>query len=90
MCDDCKPVVDLEYKPVLIGAGDMKQEEIDAERRKVIELSNESVLHGYDMAMELLVTAGQVEAVKLLGESREIIDLGLKNSIDERIQDVTD
>jgi hypothetical protein len=70
---------------VLIGVGDFKQEDIDAERRKVVELSNESVLHGYDMAIELLETAEQHHAAKILGESREIIELGLKNSINERI-----
>jgi hypothetical protein len=37
------------------------------------------------MAIELLETAEQHHAAKILGESREIIELGLKNSINERI-----
>jgi hypothetical protein len=85
-----EPILKDYNKPVLIGVGDFKQEDIDAERRKVVELSNESVLHGYDMAIELLETAEQHHAAKILGESREIIELGLKNSINERIHEVND
>ena len=84
-----EPILKDESEPVLIEVGDFKKEDIDAERRKVIELSNESVLHGYDMAIELLETAEQHHAAKILGESRTIIELGLKNSINERIHEVS-
>lgn len=66
-------------------------EEIEANRRKVIELSNESILHGYDMAIELVELSGSAEAASLLKENREIIAKGLGLGIEDRIKDnVTD
>lgn len=54
--------------------------------REIIELSNRSVLHGYDMAIELLGIAQEESAVKSLIESRSIIEGGLKNIGDEKIK----
>ena len=78
----------VEYSPILIGAGDinMAQDKIDEERRKIVELSNESVLHGYDLAIELLKKAEETHSVELLSDNRKIIELGLKNTISERIK----
>ncbi len=77
--------------PVLIGAGNFKikkgEETVTLETHKeIIELSNKSVLHGYDMAIELLGIAQEESAVKSLIESRSIIESGLKNIRDKKVK----
>ena len=62
-------------------------EDVEANRRKVIELSNDSILHGYDMALELVELSGSAEAASLLRENRKIIAKGLGLGIEERIKD---
>ena len=59
---------------------------IKAERLKIIELSNESVLHGYDMAAQVLTASGNMEGLNTLMEQRPIIELGLKNGVEQRIE----
>ena len=67
-------------------AGEMTASQILDEKRKIVELSNDSVMHGYDIAIQLLASHGNVDAVKLLGENRAIIEVGLQNSVDERLK----
>ena len=64
----------------------LSPEEIKKERAKIIELSNESVLHGYDMATQILTAAGNKEGLLTLIENRTIIELGLKNGVEQRIE----
>jgi len=77
----------FEAKPILIGAGNPEDNTLIAdERRKIVELSNDSILHGYDLAIELLQVAEQLDAVKALEEGRAIIEAGLKHSVESRIE----
>jgi hypothetical protein len=76
----------------VMGAGNFNINETDEERilkqkTDIIELSNKSVLHGFDMAVELLGIAGEEAAVKSLIESRSIIEIGLKNGTEDRAKD---
>lgn len=71
-------------KSILIGAGNFDIEKSDEtitleKHKEIIELNNKSVLHGYDMAIELLGLAKEENAVKLLIESKSVIEDGLKN-----------
>ncbi len=77
----------------VMGAGDFNINETDDEKilqqkKDIIELSNKSVLHGFDMAVELLGIAGEETAVKSLIESRSIIEVGLTNGIEDRAKEV--
>ncbi len=70
--------------PELIVSGNFNIETEDKTitletHQEIIALSNRSVLHGYDMAIELLGLAQEESAVKSLMESRSIIESGLKN-----------
>lgn len=58
--------------------GDMNEEQIAEQRKKIVELSNESVLHGFDLAIQLMEAAGQLNAVATLRANRVIIEMGLK------------
>lgn len=83
------PIVIGSGKPdVVISISDttLNKDEVEVERRKVIELSNESILHGYDLAMQLLAKYGMVDAVEALGKHRADIEVGLHNGISERIE----
>ena len=60
--------------------------EVQAEKDKIIQLSNDSIMHGYDLAIEILAGHAQADAVKLLAESRSAIEVGLYNSKAERIE----
>ena len=62
----------------------MSNEDIKAERLKIVELSNDSIMHGYDMAVDILVAAGSAEGAKILIENRTIIEVVLKNSSNVR------
>lgn len=78
-----------ELKMAVMGAGNFNLNETDdvkilQQRKDIIELSNRSVLHGYDMAIELLTIAGEENAIKSLMESRPIIETGLTNGIENR------
>lgn len=53
--------------------------EVIAQRKAVIELSNASVLRGYDMAIDLLTLSGQHQAAQDLISNRGMIELGLEN-----------
>jgi hypothetical protein len=53
--------------------------EVIAQKRAIIELSNASVLRGYDMAIEMLTLNGMEQAVKVLITNRPMIQLGLEN-----------
>lgn len=55
------------------------------QKRQIVELSNSSILHGYDLAINLLVTQGMKDAVDLLATNRAIIEISLKNGITERL-----
>ena len=68
------------------SGSDMSPEDIKTERLKIVELSNESVLHGYDMAAQILTASGNIEGIKTLTENRPIIELGLKNGVEQRIE----
>ena len=68
------------------SGSDMSPEDIKKERLKIIELSNESVLHGYDMATQILTAAGNKEGLLTLIENRTIIELGLKNGAEQRAE----
>jgi len=74
-------------EPVLINNG-MTAEDIAEQKRKIVELSNESILHGYDMAVDVLMLHGadMEPAVKLLIDNRPIIVTGLQNTVESRIQ----
>lgn len=63
---------------------DTTSAEVEEQKKAIIELSNNSVLHGYDMAIEVLVTQGMTDAIKVLATNRAIIEVGLKNGISER------
>jgi hypothetical protein len=68
------------------SGSDMSSEDIKKERLKIIELSNESVLHGYDMAAEILTVSGNTEGLTTLMDNRAIIELGLKNGAEQRAE----
>lgn len=57
------------------------------ERRKIVELSNESMLHGFDLAVQILAENGNTDAVKLLTEQRALLAIGLKEGIEDRIKE---
>lgn len=66
------------------GSGELftdaiNEEQVAEQRKKIVELSNESVLHGYDMAIQLMEAAGQLNAVVTLRANRVIIEIGLKS-----------
>ena len=54
--------------------------EVVEQKRAIVELSNTSILHGYDMAVELLEVHGNTEAVEILKVNRGIIEVGLKDA----------
>ena len=62
------------------------EEQVMAERDKIIQLSNDSILHGYDLAIEIVAGHGNTEAVRVLAESRSAIEVGLHKSKAERIE----
>lgn len=53
--------------------------EVIAQKKAIIELSNTSVLRGYDMAIDMLTLSGQNEAANDLIKNRPMIQLGLDN-----------
>jgi len=53
--------------------------EVIAQKKAIIELSNTSVLRGYDMAIEMLTLNGMEDAMKVLITNRPMIQLGLDN-----------
>lgn len=55
-------------------------------KREVIEFSNRSIMHGYDMALELLMLHKEEQAVKILSENRAFIEFQLTSTIDERVK----
>ena len=58
--------------------------EVIAQKKAIIELSNTSVMKGYDLAIDVLVMKGMLEASNELIKSRGMIELGLQNSITGR------
>ena len=68
----------------------MSADEIAIQRRRIVELSNDSVLHGYDMAIHLMEAVGQLNAVVVLRANRSIIEIGLKNGIPGRLDGTTE
>ncbi|MFA6569963.1 MAG: hypothetical protein WCT77_01865 [Bacteroidota bacterium] len=54
------------------------------QKRAIIELSNTSILHGYDLAIDVLVVQGKAEEAKLLQLNRALVKIGLDNSINEK------
>lgn len=67
-------------------AQQMSEDDIAEQKRKIVELSNESILHGFDMAVDILLLHSEANAVKLLAANRPLIEMGLKNLIDSQIQ----
>ncbi len=72
------------------SAAPSQSKEIDSEKeykskKELVELCNKSVLHGYDLAVELLSTTNNMDAVKVLLLHRTFIEMGLENSISEII-----
>lgn len=63
----------------------MSENEIIEQRKKIVELSNESILHGYDMAVDLLLLNNEISAVELLRNNRAIIATGLQNTVEGRL-----
>lgn len=55
--------------------------EVAVQKRAIVELSNASVLQGYDMAIDMLALSGQHDAVNELIKNRAIIQLGLDNIV---------
>jgi hypothetical protein len=53
--------------------------EVIAQKKAIIELSNASVMRGYDMAIELLTVRGHNLAAQELMTNRNLIALGLEN-----------
>ena len=77
----------------VMGAGEFNINETDEEKifqqkKDIIELSNKRVLHGFDMAVELLGIAGEETAIKSLIESRSVIESGLKNGVEDRAKEI--
>jgi hypothetical protein len=64
----------------------LTEEQVHAERDKIIQLSNDSIMHGYDLAIEIVAGHGNSEAVRVLAESRSAIEVGLHKSKAERIE----
>lgn len=80
-----------EMQPTLTDAGNFDTKKPDEtitleKHQEIIKLSNSSVLHGYDMAIELLGIAQEENAVKLLIKSRSVIEGGLKNIKEEKVK----
>ena len=74
-------------EPYKVSIPDITTEsEVNDEKEKIIKLSNDSILHGYDMAIEIVAGHGNTEAVRVLAESRSAIEVGLHNGIKERIK----
>jgi hypothetical protein len=57
--------------------------EVIAQKNAIIDLSNTSVLRGYDMAIELLTISGQNLAAQELMTNRGLIELGLNNIVNK-------
>ena len=75
-------------EPVVIGAGkplSITEEDVLLEKDKIVQLSNDSIMHGYDLAIEIVAGHSNTEAVKVLAESRAAIEVGLHKSKAERI-----
>lgn len=53
--------------------------EVLAQKKAIIELSNASVLRGYDMAIDMLTLSGQDAAAQDLIRNRPMIQMGLDN-----------
>ena len=49
------------------------------QKKAILELSNSSILHGYDMAIDLLMIHNQGDAAEILKLNRIIIEIGLKS-----------
>jgi len=56
------------------------EQEAEQSKKAIVELSNRSVLHGYDMAIDLLLTQNYVDAAKLLTVNKGLIEIGLNNA----------
>ena len=59
-------------------------DEVIAQKRAIIEMSNTSVLKGYDMAMDILTMNGMTAAVDALIKYRGMVELGLQKSLEGR------
>lgn len=70
------------------GSGSGEQNLVEgqqtATKREIIKFSNESIMHGYGMAVELLVLHKQDEAVKILLENEAFIRFQLETSLESR------
>jgi len=77
-------------EPYDVGSGNTSQviteEQVQAEKDKIVQLSNDSILHGYDLAIEIVAGHGLTDAVKVLVESRSAMEVGLYKSKAERIE----
>ena len=61
------------------------EEQVLDEKDKIVQLSNDSILQGYDLAIEILTSHGNTEGVKTLTESRSAIEGALHEVKAERI-----
>lgn len=56
-----------------------------ASQRELLEFSNASIMHGYQLAIDLLAMNGQKAAADMLVENYAIIKFNLKQSIEQRL-----
>lgn len=55
--------------------------EVITQKNAILELSNQSILRGYDMAIDLLIMAGHEDAAKALLTHRDLMEIGLNNTV---------
>ena len=65
------------------GSGD-SNENVAANKKAIFEMSNASVLKGYDMALDILQMHGNTEGIEQLAKFRPMIKLGLDNIMNEQ------
>lgn len=55
--------------------------EVIAQKNAIVELSNQSILRGYDVAVDILILAGYDEAARALLTHRDLMAIGLQNMV---------
>lgn len=59
-----------------------------ASKRELLEFSNASIMHGYQLAIDLLAMNNQKAAADLLVDNYAIIKFNLKQSVEERLMGI--
>ncbi len=62
-------------------SGSEDSPEVIVQKNAIVDLSNQSILRGYDMAIDMLTIAGHEEAAKALLTYRDLMEIGLKNTV---------